>query len=81
MKKLTAALLLIFIYQLSTAQESKYFLNLDSAMAFYHEKKYADAGKAFDKAFENLKGKSTQSNFYNAACAWSLAGNNNKAFD
>lgn len=81
MKKFTAALLMLLISQFSKAQESKYFLNLDSGMAFYYEKNYAAAGKAFDKAIKNLNGKTTQSNFYNAACAWSLAGNNKKAFD
>ncbi|WP_293782725.1 DUF6624 domain-containing protein [uncultured Pedobacter sp.] len=81
MKKLTTALLLLFIAQFTIAQESKYFLNLDSGMAYYHKKKYVDAGRAFDKAFKNLNGKTTQSNFYNAACAWSLAGNKNKAFN
>lgn len=39
-----------------------------------------DAGKSFDHAFDDLNGNSTQTNFYNAACAWSLAKNNSKAF-
>ncbi|WP_316795472.1 DUF6624 domain-containing protein [Pedobacter agri] len=81
MKAFFVSLIMILISQINMyAQEFKYFDNLDQALKYYHEKRYADAGRAFELAFTELKGKSTQSNFYNAACAWSLAKNNDKAF-
>ncbi|MEA1849943.1 DUF6624 domain-containing protein [Chryseobacterium sp. MHB01] len=80
MKTFFAALIIVLISHTIHAQEFTYFLYIDEGMRFYHGKQYADAGKSFDRAFEDFNGKSTQTNFYNAACAWSLAGSNNKAF-
>lgn len=63
-----------------SAQEFKYFDYIDQAFKFYHEENYQEAGKTFEMAFKSLDGKTTQNNLYNAACSWSLAGNNDKTF-
>jgi len=62
------------------AQESQYFQHLDNGVELYQNQKYSDAGKAFDLAIAELGGITTQTNFYNAACAWSLANERNKSF-
>ena len=80
MKIFFTAFIILLTSQINmNGQEFKYFFYIDEGMKFYHEKQYADAGKSFDRAFNDLKGNSTQTNFYNAACAWSLAKNNSKA--
>ncbi|WP_139222264.1 DUF6624 domain-containing protein [Pedobacter suwonensis] len=80
-KKIISVLILLLTFSTSSnAQELKYFVNIDSAMKFYHDKRYHEAGQAFDQALKEFNGNTTQTNLYNAACAWSLAGNNDKAF-
>jgi len=81
MKTLLSALIVLLTFHTNiNAQELKYFVDLDKGMKFYHDKKYVEAGHAFDDALKELNGRTTQTNLYNAACAWSLAGNNDKAF-
>ncbi|MCX3264850.1 hypothetical protein OQZ29_08850 [Pedobacter agri] len=81
MKTLLFALLILFAINSGMyAQKLQYFQHLNNALQLYQDKRYADAGKAFDLAIAELGGVTTQTNFYNAACAWSLADERDKSF-
>ncbi|MCC3156210.1 hypothetical protein LJ737_03125 [Hymenobacter sp. 15J16-1T3B] len=75
---LGAALLLAA--QLTQAQTAGFATLSGQAMGAYQNKQYAEAGKLFDQAFRDKKAQPTASDYYNAACAWALAGNKDQAF-
>ncbi len=50
-----------------------------SGDSLYSEKKFEASGNEYDKAFELQEGNSSQ--YYNAACSWSLAGNTSKSIN
>lgn len=80
MKKATfllAALLLSGASVFAQAEFSK--LNRQASDA-YNAKSYRTSGELYDQAFKQSKAQPTNSDFYNAACAWALAGDANKAF-
>lgn len=62
------------------SQKFKYFNYIEKAENLYHQKEYESAGKYFDKAYELMNKKIIQKDLYNAACAWSMAGNIDKSF-
>lgn len=51
-----------------------------SALTLYEEKDYGRSARTYDSLFRGGKGKGNRFDKYNAACAWALAGNRNKAF-
>lgn len=80
MKKATcllAALLLSASSLFAQADFSK--LNRQASDA-YNAKNYRTSGELYDQAFKQSKAQPTNSDFYNAACTWALAGDANKAF-
>ncbi|HAY3550221.1 hypothetical protein KRE47_03630 [Elizabethkingia meningoseptica] len=63
-----------------TKAQVTYFDYIEKAEDFYFkDKNYLESAKAYDMAFKANKGKSIQSNFYNAACMWALANKPEKA--
>ena len=57
-----------------------YYDYIEQAESLYSkDKKYLESAEAYDKAFKINKGKSVQTNFYNAACMWAMANNPTKA--
>jgi hypothetical protein len=68
--KLKLSMLICFFTLSIQAQYFEEFIkNGDS---FYDEKNFAKSAKEYDKAFELEEGSASQ--YYNAACSWSLAG-------
>ncbi|RDV15672.1 hypothetical protein DXT99_09330 [Pontibacter diazotrophicus] len=51
--------------------------SIGEASALYNAKEYKASGEMYDKAL--AKGKDNPTDYYNAACSWALAGDNNKA--
>lgn len=74
MKKIFTILLLVWSF---TGQAQSFKDMTQKAMSLYKAKKYNEAGLLFDQAFKEKEGASGQ--YYNAACAWALNGNNSKA--
>ena len=72
---LAATLLLV-----SAARAQAPAASLDAqALAAYEAKDYSRSGQLFDQALQAKK-VLTASDYYNAACAWALAGSSDKAF-
>lgn len=66
------------VYQQKVFDDS-YFEGTKSAQRLYDTKQYQASGMAYSKAFADAGGKSMLQDRYNAACAWSLAGNTDSA--
>lgn len=64
--------------QLSRAQTSSALKA--QAMTAYNTKEYKESGRLFDQVFKDQAAKPTGPDYYNAACAWTLAGDATKAF-
>lgn len=79
MKKLTLVLCALLSSTLGFAQNA--FQTFRSqASAAYSDKKYQESGQQYERAFQVKAAKPTDSDFYNAACSWALAGEKTKAF-
>ncbi len=65
---------------LAFAQNSEYDTWILKANAFYDAHQYQQAGDAFSHAFASNGWKAVSGDLYNAACAWSQAGNRDSAF-
>lgn len=62
------------------SQEFKYFDYIKEAEDLYHQKNFKESALKYDIAYESMNQLIVQNDLYNAACAWSLAGNSDKAF-
>jgi len=80
-KKLFSCVALFFFSYCSHAQLSAGYSEwVKKANAFYQAKQYKQSTDAYTQAFASLGGKGLPNDRYNAACAWSLSGNNDSAF-
>ncbi len=59
-------------------QQDKYIETIGEAIELYRSGEYQKSGEKFEEAFKI--GEPNKSDFYNASCAWALAGNKDKAF-
>lgn len=66
------------MYQQKVFDDS-YFEAIKSAQRLYDTKQYQASGMAYSKAFSDAGGKYMLQDRYNAACAWSMAGNADSA--
>ena len=66
------------MYQQKVFDDS-YFEAIKSAQRLYDTKQYQASGMAYSKAFSDAGGKCMLQDRYNAACAWSMAGNADSA--
>lgn len=81
MKTLSPLLFALLITATSTAQtDSLYSANTKKALDLYYKKDYSNSAKAFSHAFALNGGNGTETDRYNAACSWALAGNSDSAF-
>jgi hypothetical protein len=62
------------------AQTADYTANVNKAWDLYNQKDYINSAKTYSLAFALNDGKGTQTDRYNAACSWALAGNTDSAF-
>src|SRR5215212_10524400 len=62
------------------AQSDAYTANVKTAFDLYNKKDYLNSAKAYSYAIASNGGKATQTDNYNAACSWALAGNADSAF-
>lgn len=72
--------LLYLVIPLSNAYAQDFDGLIDLAESAYHNNNYAESSKYYEKALK-LKPNSAYDNFYNAACAMSLANERDKALD
>lgn len=71
---------IIIFTGITVKAQPTYYDYIEQAESLYSkDKKYLESAEAYDKAFKINKGKSIQTNFYNAACMWALANNPKKA--
>lgn len=81
MKKYFLLLLLAFLPFFLLAQLNKEYTDgVNKAMAYYESKEFLKAANEYAVAFAALGGKASSIDRYNAACAWSKAGNKDSAF-
>ena len=66
-------------YSYSCSQQDEYFQKTSQAVEHYRNGNYQKAGESYDEAFK--LGDPNKGDYYNAACSWALAGNNEKAID
>lgn len=62
------------------AQTGDYTENITKAWDLYNQEDYVNSAKTYSLAFALNGGKGTQTDRYNAACSWALAGNIDSAF-
>ena len=62
------------------AQSDTYTTNIKTALDLYNKKEYLSSAKAYSFAIASNGGRATQSDKYNAACSWALAGDADSAF-
>jgi hypothetical protein len=81
MKTLSTLLFALLMTATVNAQsDSLYSVNTKKALDLYYKKDYINSAKAFSLAFALNDGKGTETDRYNAACSWALAGNPDSAF-
>lgn len=68
------------LYSVVYSQEFSYFNDITKAEDLYLQKEYKNSGEYYDKAYLSMDRLMIQNSLYNAACAWSLAQNSDKAF-
>jgi hypothetical protein len=61
--------------------DAEYIKMSSRAYSLYTQKAYMQSALTYDSLFSLNNGKGAQSDMYNAACSWALAGNADKAFD
>lgn len=74
-------LLLLIIFSqafIMAVYSQSYSDHIQQAISFYQSKEYRQAGESFEKAFQLNEGPARD--YYNAACAWSLAEDSEQAF-
>jgi hypothetical protein len=57
-----------------------YIRQSSKAFTLYNEKNFVQSAKSYDTLFNDYNGRGLRTDKYNAACAWSLAGNMDQAF-
>ncbi|RAK62658.1 DUF6624 domain-containing protein [Hymenobacter edaphi] len=80
LKKLLLGGGLLLSVTLTQAQTATFATLSGKAMSAYQDKRYAEAGKLFDQAFNDKQAHPGAGDYYNAACTWALAGNKDQAF-
>lgn len=75
-----AALTALAFGQSTFKPDENYTLRSSRAFGFYEKTEYLQSALSYDSLFAMNKGKGLQSDKYNAACSWALAGNKEKAF-
>ncbi|GAB3826327.1 DUF6624 domain-containing protein [Hymenobacter jeollabukensis] len=80
LKNLLFSACLLLSVTLTQAQTADFVSLNRQAMSAYLDKRYAEAGKLFDQALKDKKAHPGAGDYYNAACAWALAGNKDQAF-
>jgi len=66
-------ILTLIIYLIAFSLQAQTFEGfIQNGNKLYHEEKYLESAKEYDKAFGLQKGNSSQ--YYNAACSWALSG-------
>lgn len=66
--------------QIEYRPTEKYRWHALRASKFYERNQFLEAGKSYDSLFDAAKGKGLTNDKYNAACAWALVGDKEKAF-
>ncbi|RFP66797.1 hypothetical protein D0N36_01550 [Hymenobacter lapidiphilus] len=80
MKKITSLLVTLLLFSNSLLAQDAFSSLSKQAQAAYEVKNYLSSGQLFEQAFQQYPARITRWDFYNAACSWALAGDNNKAF-
>jgi hypothetical protein len=80
MKTLLTLLFALLMTAGANAQSDAYSANVKKGLDLYYRKDYSNSAKAFSLAFALNGGKGTETDRYNAACSWALAGNADSAF-
>jgi len=85
MKRQSYTFLLFLVFNLSFGQSrfkptENYIKQSSRASELYIEKNYVRSAELYDKLFKTYSGRGLRIDRYNAACAWSLAGNKDQAF-
>jgi hypothetical protein len=80
MKTLFILVIGLIMATATDAQSDSYSVNIKKAFELYNKKDYMNSAKAFSLAFALNDGKGTETDRYNAACSWALAGNPDSAF-
>ncbi len=71
----------LFITNLTLGQSQELYSRFTAeALQHYKSEEYLRAAKSYERAFKEFEGKAYPNDRYNAACAYSLAGNTEKAF-
>ena len=71
-----------FIATNALAQASSEYMDLiQKGYAAYNAKQYKESADDYSKAFASMGGKGSPDDRYNGACAWSLSGNKDSAFN
>lgn len=78
---LSLILLTVFVSGQNKFKPDEKYTKLSSrAFSFYEKKEYLISALSYDTLFKLNKGRGLRSDKYNAACAWALAGDIEKAF-
>ncbi|HEV7781190.1 MAG TPA: DUF6624 domain-containing protein [Chitinophagaceae bacterium] len=70
----------VSLFVVKARAQTAYTENIDKAWDLYNQKDYINSAKTYSLAFALNGGKGTQTDRYNAACSWALAGNIDSAF-
>jgi len=70
----------LFVLQSPLKAQTNYTKLIDSAYSFYQKKEYSKAGSYYEKSFISNRNLGTQTDRYNSACSWALAGKPDLAF-
>jgi hypothetical protein len=79
MKKTLLLLSLLFFLQISFAQQADYFKTINIARSLASAGDFKNSALQYSKALSKSKN-IVPSHYYNAACSWSMAGNQDAAF-
>lgn len=71
---------LLLITAAAAQERQKYDDLVTEANKLYEQKSYTASARAYKEAFDQLGGKATPDDRYNAACSYALAGNTDTAF-
>ena len=80
MKSTILLITILFFTQTAFGQEVLYDKFIREADSLYDAQDYKNAALTYSRAFEKLEWKGYQSDRYNAACSWALAGEADSAF-
>jgi len=80
MKPWYSTLFALLLTATTYAQSDSYSVNVKKALELYYKKDYTNSAKTFSSAFALNDDKGTETDRYDAACSWALAGNADSAF-